>query len=59
MEEEIKMIKKLENIVKELQDIIINAPMEKDCNKIENDMFADMENLIESTQNYLEYLRSL
>lgn len=45
---------RLGNLLWRLQDLIENAPAEEDCTDEENDMYADMENLIESIKNYLE-----
>lgn len=44
----------LKFILYKLEEILENAPMEEDCNDIENDMFADMQNLVESINAYLE-----
>lgn len=44
---------RLGNLLWRLQDLIENAPAEEDCTDEENDMYADMENLIESIENYL------
>ena len=54
MEEEVKMIKSLRYLCEQLEDFLVNAPAIEDCNDLENKMFADMENLLESTKRYLE-----
>ena len=44
----------LRKLVWRLQEILENAPCEEYCGDLENEMYADMQNLLESTQNYLE-----
>lgn len=44
----------LEDLLLRLRNLLENAPKEEDCTDEENDMYADMENLIESIENYLE-----
>ena len=56
MEENIKFIKNLRYLSEQLEEFLVSAPAEEDCNDDENEMFADMENLLESTKRYLETL---
>lgn len=44
-------IRKIYNLLKES---IINAESEDKCTNEENDMYADMQNLIESIDNYFD-----
>lgn len=44
----------LKNIVWRLQEILENAPCEEDCGKLENEVYADMQNLITSIETYME-----
>ena len=46
--ENLKFKKDLRKILWRLQDMLENAPAEEECTKEENDVFADMENLVES-----------
>jgi hypothetical protein len=48
--------KQLNGLVNELESILQQAPTEEYCTDEENDMFADMQNLLESITNYLESL---
>lgn len=54
MEQKTKIIKNLRYLCEQLEDFLIEAPSEEDCNDLENKMFADMENLLESAKEYLE-----
>lgn len=45
---------RIKNLIWQLQEFLENAPCEEDCGDKENDMYADMQNLLESANNYLE-----
>lgn len=42
----------LKKIKKELKEILDNAPSEELCSNEENDLYSNMQNLIESIENY-------
>lgn len=44
----------LQNLLWRLQDILKNAPSETECTDLENNMYSDMQNLIESINSLLE-----
>lgn len=45
---------KIIDLKKELEDILENAPKEENCTDEENDIYADIKNLIESIDIFLE-----
>ena len=49
----------LKKIILNLQETLENAPSENKCTDLENEMYADMQNLLESMQNLLESMQNL
>lgn len=44
----------IKHLACELKNILKNAPYEENCNNIENEMYSNMQNLLESIQNYIK-----
>ena len=44
----------MKDLIYKLQEILENAPSENKCTDLENEMYADMQNLLESMQNLIK-----
>lgn len=54
LKEHKEFYKKIETLQNVLKDFLNNAEDEDLCSDEENDMYADMQNLVESIDNFLE-----
>lgn len=44
----------IKDLACELQNILKNAPCEENCTNVENEIYSNMQNLLESIQNYIK-----